>query len=76
MALPHPRVVFAEDRCKACELCIAVCPQDIIRLADRINKGGYRPAFVTEQEKCTSCTACAVICPDHVISVFRVKQAV
>jgi 2-oxoglutarate ferredoxin oxidoreductase subunit delta len=65
------RVVFNEDRCKGCELCISVCPQKIVFMADRINKLGYRPATVVDQDKCTSCTFCAKICPDLVIEVFR-----
>ena len=69
------RVTFFEDRCKGCELCIAVCPEDIIHLADRINKLGYRPATVSEQEKCISCALCARICPDVVIEVFKPEVA-
>lgn len=66
-----PRVVFAEDRCKACELCISVCPKNIIRLADRLNARGFRPATVVDADKCTGCTLCARICPDTVIEVYR-----
>ncbi|HHY94406.1 MAG TPA: 4Fe-4S binding protein [Firmicutes bacterium] len=66
------RVVFHEDRCKACELCVHFCPQKIIHLApDRINAAGYHPAEVTAQEKCTSCRICALMCPDVVIEVYK-----
>lgn len=65
------RVVFREDRCKGCEVCISVCPQDIIALSDHINKLGYRPATVADQAACTSCGLCARVCPDAVISVYR-----
>ncbi len=65
------RVVFREDRCKGCEVCIAVCPQKIIALDSRINKLGYRSAAVKDQEACTSCGLCARVCPDAVISVYR-----
>ncbi len=65
------RVDFEEERCKGCGLCVNECPQHIIKLSDRINKKGYRPAEVTDQEACTSCAACARICPDGVISVYR-----
>ena len=67
----EPRVIFNEDVCKGCNLCVSACPQDIIFLDDRINEKGYRPATVTEQDKCTSCAACARICPDTVITVYR-----
>lgn len=65
------RVIFKEDICKGCSLCVSVCPTDIIYLADRINGKGYRPATVTDQDKCISCAACARICPDTVITVYR-----
>ena len=66
-----PRVVFHEERCKGCELCVTVCPRKIIHMADRLNAKGFRPAEVTEQDKCLSCVICARICPDCVIDVYR-----
>jgi 2-oxoglutarate ferredoxin oxidoreductase subunit delta len=66
------RVVFDEDRCKGCELCIDVCPQDVIRIASHFNARGYQPATLVDPEgKCTGCAMCAVICPDVVITVYR-----
>jgi 2-oxoglutarate ferredoxin oxidoreductase subunit delta len=63
--------VFHEERCKGCELCVTVCPKKIIKMADRFNTKGFRPAEVTEQDKCISCAICARICPDCVIDVYR-----
>ncbi|NPV70887.1 MAG: 4Fe-4S binding protein [Firmicutes bacterium] len=65
------RVVFNEERCKACELCVAVCPRKIINLSERINRMGFRSAEVREQDKCTSCTLCARMCPHIAIEVYR-----
>ncbi|MGE5485103.1 MAG: 4Fe-4S binding protein [Ignavibacteriales bacterium] len=65
------RVVFNEDRCKSCELCVAVCPRKIIKLSDRVNRLGFRPAMAEDQEKCTSCTLCARMCPHVVIEVYK-----
>jgi 2-oxoglutarate ferredoxin oxidoreductase subunit delta len=65
------RVVFNEDICKSCGLCVQVCPTNVIFLADYLNGKGYRPAAVTNQEQCISCAKCAQICPDCVISVYR-----
>ncbi len=65
------RVVFDEERCKGCELCVTFCPKNIIYLADRLNRQGYRPATVTEQEKCISCAICARMCPDCAIEVYK-----
>ncbi|MFD1636056.1 indolepyruvate ferredoxin oxidoreductase subunit alpha [Evansella tamaricis] len=68
------RIIIKEDYCKGCSLCIAFCPQEIIQLANRLNRNGYRPAEVLDQNKCTSCAACARMCPDSVISVFRPEK--
>ena len=68
------RVVFNEDVCKGCSLCVSACPVDIVFLADRLNGKGYRPATVTDQDKCISCAACARICPDTVITVYRPER--
>jgi 2-oxoglutarate ferredoxin oxidoreductase subunit delta len=69
-----------EEMCKGCELCMAVCPYDLIHMADYYNAKGYRPARLVDPEsRCTGCTLCAMMCPDAVITVFRqvkVKPAV
>ena len=60
------------DRCKGCELCVSVCPKNIVLMAkDRINKKGYHPAVITDDEKCIACALCATICPDAVIKVEK-----
>lgn len=67
-----PEVFFAEDLCKACQLCIAVCPTRIIRLdVSRVNARGFNPAVVTNMEACSGCASCAKMCPDSVITVRR-----
>ncbi|HHX10737.1 MAG TPA: 4Fe-4S binding protein [Firmicutes bacterium] len=67
------RVVFKEEHCKSCELCVWVCPKQIIRIRDELNALGYHPAFVSndDQEQCISCAMCARMCPDAVIEVFK-----
>lgn len=65
------KVVFDEERCKGCKLCTTVCPKGIIKIADRINSQGYKPAEVTEQTECISCGQCAQMCPDVVITLYK-----
>lgn len=62
---------FNEARCKGCELCVGVCPRQIIHLAERFNVQGYHPAEVTDQAQCTGCAFCAWMCPDTVIEVYK-----
>ena len=72
MAKLKGKVTFDEDRCKGCELCITVCPVNIIKMdKNRINSKGYHPATIYEMDKCIACANCATICPDLVITVEK-----
>jgi 2-oxoglutarate ferredoxin oxidoreductase subunit delta len=67
------RIEVDEVLCKACELCIEVCPPGVLTLAkDRLNSKGYHPAELTA-EGCTGCGICAIVCPEAAINVFRTK---
>lgn len=67
-------IVIDEDRCKACNLCVAFCPQQCLVLAaDNLNVNGYRPAELTA-DTCTGCGVCAIICPDACITVLRQRR--
>lgn len=63
------RIVFLEDRCKGCRLCVTACPVRCIRPSGRFNRQGYEVMEATGH--CTGCTACAIMCPDVAIRVFR-----
>ncbi|ODU55673.1 MAG: 2-oxoacid:acceptor oxidoreductase [Clostridium sp. SCN 57-10] len=66
------KVVFTEDRCKACGLCIEVCPRKILALKEGVlNKKGYSPCHCIDESKCIGCAMCATMCPDCVIEVYR-----
>ncbi|QOR35835.1 ferredoxin family protein [Clostridium sp. 'deep sea'] len=71
MAKTFSYPVFQEDRCKGCALCTQVCPKDIVKMSDRINKKGYFVATVTDKSKCIGCSFCAKMCPDVVIEIHR-----
>jgi 2-oxoglutarate ferredoxin oxidoreductase subunit delta len=65
-------VVFEEDLCKGCELCVFVCPAKILKLdTTRVNRRGYHPAILYNPMECSGCAACAKFCPDSVITVRR-----
>ena len=48
--------------CKGCELCVEVCPQDVLEMKDFV-------AHVKDLESCTGCKLCEVLCPDFAIMV-------
>ncbi len=72
--MAYGTILVDTDRCKGCNLCTTVCPQDVLQLdANRLNAKGYHPAVLVEAEgkHCTGCAICAVICPDVCITVLR-----
>lgn len=66
-------IIVDQERCKGCNLCVLVCPQQVITLDETIfNRKGYHPAKLHEADKqCTGCGVCAVVCPDVCIAVYR-----
>jgi len=70
-----PQVLFNEESCKGCKLCITVCPKKIISLSSEVNSHGFHPAKITGAEKCTGCGFCFLVCPDIAITVLRGEGA-
>jgi 2-oxoglutarate ferredoxin oxidoreductase subunit delta len=53
------------ELCKACGICIELCPEKVF---DR-DKLGY--PVVARPEECTQCLVCELHCPDFAIEVER-----
>ncbi len=68
------KVNIKADKCKGCELCIEVCPVNILSMSEAINELGYHYAEVDDQDKCLSCGRCAVMCPDILIKVYDINE--
>lgn len=65
------RIEIEAERCKACELCVAVCPANCIEIGEARNRLGYAAARFARPEDCTGCALCAESCPDVCIRVWR-----
>jgi pyruvate formate lyase activating enzyme len=55
---PGPQILYQDERCTACWLCLEVCP------VDALSKGAFgdRQAAVLDRELCTSCGRCVTVC--------------
>lgn len=68
------KVLFNQNICKGCGLCVHSCPKKIIELDEtKMNSKGYNPAWVNpnNMERCSGCAMCATICPDCVITIEK-----
>jgi 2-oxoglutarate ferredoxin oxidoreductase subunit delta len=68
------RIEITAELCKACELCISVCPRECIEQSDTLNRYGVYPMRMKEGAECTACTLCATMCADTAIEVFRTEK--
>jgi len=73
MAKASGTVEINEDLCKGCDLCVAVCPEQVLAMSERINVKGWLTIELVG-EGCTGCRLCAVACPDGVFTVFQEER--
>ena len=65
------KVAVDLDLCKACGICIKLCPESVFDADDQAMPVIARP------DDCTACLLCELHCPDFAIEVRRpVKKAV
>lgn len=69
------KVMIKPDRCKGCEMCIAVCPKDVLGLDEiYVNDQGYHPVTVLNEEACVGCIGCGLMCPECAIEIYQEKE--
>lgn len=61
-------IVIDKKRCKACYLCMDVCPKKLIKKGTEANLLGHFPVeFEDPENQCIACAMCAMRCPDMAI---------
>jgi 2-oxoglutarate ferredoxin oxidoreductase subunit delta len=65
------KIMINRERCKACALCVSVCPRQVIVLSKEATGQGFYPAEPSSENECTGCALCAEVCPDVAIEVWR-----
>lgn len=67
----EPRILIDEDFCKGCQLCIRVCPRQVLTMGKKRNRAGYLLPELKEGSKCSACLLCELTCPDLVLTVEK-----
>ncbi len=57
------------ERCKGCELCVEVCPRQLLAMAKALNAGGSHYPQISAPKDCSGCRRCAIICPEAAIEI-------
>lgn len=65
-----------KSKCKACYLCVDVCPKKLIKKGTKANSLGAFPVeFDDKENQCIACAMCAMRCPDLAITeVIKSEQ--
>ncbi len=56
--LSRPEVIYQDERCDGCWLCLDVCPEAAITKTN----GSGRPVAVLDRDRCTACGQCVEVC--------------
>lgn len=63
-----------ESRCKACDICVSVCPAGVLGMVPEPHSTLGAMVKVLHPESCTGCNACELDCPDFAIFVASKQE--
>ena len=66
--------VVKDDLCTGCGTCIALCPEEAIKLTIDEKKGIYLPEL--DDEKCNTCGTCFKVCPGHEVDLKQLNSEI
>ena len=70
MTAPENTPVWVNiNRCKACDVCVSVCPAGVLAMAQAPNSILGSMIEVVNPEACIGCRDCELHCPDFAIYV-------
>ena len=64
------KIKINKDRCKGCYLCVANCPNALIKISPELGIKGVKTVYFSGG-KCTGCAMCALVCPECIIEVYK-----
>ncbi len=66
-----PRIEVNTEWCKACYICVEMCPRKVLEVDYSRFVRGLHPVIPAHPEKCTVCRLCELWCPDIAIAVYE-----
>ena len=73
--IPQGQVFLIPERCKACEMCVRFCPQQVLQVSRLTNAKGYHYPEVApgKETACVHCEFCTLVCPEFAIYTLEAE---
>lgn len=65
------KFIIVEKYCKGCGYCIEICPKQVIKESNNLNKKGYVLPEIQNIDDCIYCKKCELICPEMAITIEK-----
>jgi 2-oxoglutarate ferredoxin oxidoreductase subunit delta len=66
---PNRRLVVTVSWCKACGICMQVCPRSVLGAEEVTQK-----VILIAADRCNGCGLCELICPDYVFTIQELRD--
>ncbi|MCQ1539610.1 4Fe-4S dicluster domain-containing protein [Methanocalculus taiwanensis] len=67
-------VVWNEDLCDACQVCVEACPEEAITVVRTVESKKLPGKVTIVSEDCCTCTWCSQNCPEEAITVEKIFE--
>lgn len=75
MEAPENTPVWVDEaRCKACDICVSVCPAGVLAMRPEPTSTLGAMVSIIEPDSCIGCNDCELNCPDFAIYVADKKE--
>ena len=61
---------YWQEACKGCGICVEVCPTNVWKITESLDKWNGQMVTVDDPNKCIKCMLCETHCPDFAIKIL------